>query len=272
MSLMLHQHPFASYCWKALIALYERDVPFERHFVGDEADRARLAELWPMATIPVLVDRAADVTLPESTTIVEYVDGLGDAPRLIPADPATALQARLWDRVIDGHVMTPMQKIVEDNLRPEGRDIRASSRRAPGSTTRTTCSIGTEQRRLGPAFSLADCAAAPALFYARVVHRWDEVRLADLTAREADGAAVRRARHRRGARVPSPVSLAVARPRAVALMRFATPRWAASETLGPPASGRRTRRSGWPRRCRPTTPRRGSRPPSSSRRRRRPWP
>ena len=111
MTLTLHEHPFAAYCWKALVALYERDVPFERHFVGGEADRARLAELWPMASIPVLVDDAAALTLPESTTIVEYLDGHGDAPPLVPADPAHALQARLWDRVSDGHVMTPMQKM-----------------------------------------------------------------------------------------------------------------------------------------------------------------
>jgi hypothetical protein len=73
-----------------------------------------------MGSIPVLVDDAAGLTVPESTTIIEYVDGLGDAPRLVPADPAAALQARLWDRVVDGHVMTPMQKIVGDSLRPEG--------------------------------------------------------------------------------------------------------------------------------------------------------
>jgi len=121
MTLTLHEHPFAAYCWKALIALYERDVLFERRFVGGEADRARLAELWPMASIPVLVDDGAGLTLPESTTIVEYLEGHGDAPPLVPTERAAALQARLWDRVIDGHVMTPMQKIVGDSLRPEGR-------------------------------------------------------------------------------------------------------------------------------------------------------
>jgi glutathione S-transferase len=85
MTLTLHEHPFAAYCWKALVALFERDVPFERHFVGGEADRARLGELWPMATIPVLVDDAAGLTPPESTTIVEYLDGHGDAPVLLPS-------------------------------------------------------------------------------------------------------------------------------------------------------------------------------------------
>jgi glutathione S-transferase len=98
MTLTLHEHPFAAYCWKALIALYERGLPFEPHVVVDEADRAQLAELWAMASIPVLVDDEGGVTLPESTAIIEYLDRLGDAPRLIPPDPAAALQARLWDR------------------------------------------------------------------------------------------------------------------------------------------------------------------------------
>jgi glutathione S-transferase len=99
MTLILHEHPFASYCWKALIALYERGLPFEPHLVGGDSDRARLAELWPLASIPVLVDDRAAITLPESTTIIEYLDRLSDAPQLIPTDPAAALQARLWDRV-----------------------------------------------------------------------------------------------------------------------------------------------------------------------------
>ncbi len=185
MTLTLHEHPFASYCWKALIALYERDLPFEAHLVGDDSDRARLAELWPMASIPVLVDGRAGITLPESTLIVEYLDRLGDAPALIPTDPAAALQARLWDRVIDGHVMTPMQKIVGDSLRPEGRGD-------PDGVTQARTALDQAYALLdehltgggwaaGAAFTLADCAAAPSLFYARVVHRWDEERLANLT-------------------------------------------------------------------------------------------
>lgn len=185
MTLTLHEHPFAAYCWKALIALYERELPFEPRVVGGEADRARLAELWPPAGIPVLVDDRAGITVPESTMIVEYVDGLGDAPRLIPADPAAALQARLWDRVIDGYVMTPMQKIVGDRLRPEGRGdpegvVQARARLEQAYTLLDDHLAGAGWAA-GPAFTLADCAAAPALFYARIVHRWDEERLADLT-------------------------------------------------------------------------------------------
>ncbi len=121
MTLILHDHPFAAYCWKALIALYERGVPFEARQVDGEEGRVRLSELWPPASIPVLVDDEAGLVLPESTTVVEYVDRFGDAPPLIPAEPAAALQARLWDRIVDGHVMTPMQKVVLNALRGEGR-------------------------------------------------------------------------------------------------------------------------------------------------------
>lgn len=185
MSLTLHEHPFASYCWKALIALYERDVPFEPAPVDDEADRARLAELWPMASIPVLVDDAAAIALPESTVIVEYLDRFGDAPPLIPADLDAALRARLWDRVVDGHVETPMQKIVLDNLRPEGARDPHGVEEARTALDRIYPVLDHQLHNsdfiAGPSFTIADCAAAPALFYARAVHRWDEPGLADLT-------------------------------------------------------------------------------------------
>jgi glutathione S-transferase len=185
MTLTLHEHPFAAYCWKALIALYERDVPFARHQVDDEADRARLAELWPLASIPVLVDDAAGITLPESTTIVEYLDRFGDAPPLISAEPEAALQARLWDRVIDGSVATPMQKIVLDSLRPEGREDPEGIVEARAKLDQAYPLLDQQLRGgtwlAGPEFSLADVAAAPALHYGRVVHRWDEAGLPDLT-------------------------------------------------------------------------------------------
>ncbi|HWT94248.1 MAG TPA: glutathione S-transferase family protein [Solirubrobacteraceae bacterium] len=187
MTLILHEHPFAAFCWKALIALGERDVPFERHLVGDAADRAALAELWPLASIPVLVDDAAGVTLPESTIVIEYLDRFGEAPPLIPADPDAALQARLWDRVVDGHVATPMQKIVADALRPPGREDPEGVTQARAQLDQAYPVLETQLGRAGgwlagPAFTLADVAAAPALFYALVVHRWDEGAHPALTA------------------------------------------------------------------------------------------
>jgi glutathione S-transferase len=185
MTLTLHEHPFAAYCWKPLIALHEREVPFEPHLVGDEADRAELAKLWPPASIPILRDEDAGLTVPESTTIVEYLDAFGEAPPLLPPDPAAARAARLWDRVIDGQVMTPMQKIVADALRPEdGRDPFGVAEAQAGLDA--TYELLDEQLSgqpwlAGEAFTLADCAAAPALHYAYLLNRWDEDRLADLT-------------------------------------------------------------------------------------------
>lgn len=185
MTLTLHEHPFAAYCWKPLIALYEREVPFEHHFVGGEEDRAELAKLWPPASIPVLRDEAAGQTVPESTTIVEYLDAFGEAPPLVPADPATAHAARVWDRVSDGQVMTPMQKIVADALRPEeSRDPFgvAEARAGLDATYELLDSrLSAGGWLAGETFSLADCAAAPALHYAYVVNRWDEDRLVGLT-------------------------------------------------------------------------------------------
>jgi glutathione S-transferase len=184
MTLTLHEHPFASYCWKALIALGELGLPFEPHLVEDDDDRARLAELWPLASMPVLVDDTSGMIVPQSTAIIEYLDGLGP-PRLVPAEPAAALQARLWDRISDAYVMTPMQKIVGDNLRPEGRRDPHGVEEAHAALDRAYAMLdehlGGRVWLAGDAFTLADCAAAPALYYARVVHRFDEERLRDLT-------------------------------------------------------------------------------------------
>ncbi|HEY4094562.1 MAG TPA: glutathione S-transferase family protein [Baekduia sp.] len=185
MTLTLHEHPFASYCWKALIALYEREVAFTPQLVIDDADRARLAELWPMAGMPVLVDGAADVVVPESTPIVEYLDAFGAAPPLIPADPVAAREARLWDRISDAYIMTPMQKIVADGLRVAGREDPEGVAQARATLeqayTLLDDRLAGRAHLAGAEFTVADCAAAPALFYARLVHRWDEARLIELT-------------------------------------------------------------------------------------------
>jgi glutathione S-transferase len=186
MTLTLHEHPFASYCWKVLIALYEREIPFQSHEINDEADRVQLAELWPLASIPMLVDDATGITLPESTIIVEYLDRVGGAAPLIPVEAEAALKARLWDRVIDGHVQTPMQKIVADSLRPEGTGDAYGVDEAKEKLDRVYAVLDDHVQSgnwlAGPEFTLADCAAAPALFYARVVRRWDERGLAHLTS------------------------------------------------------------------------------------------
>jgi glutathione S-transferase len=172
-SLVLHQHPFAVYCWKPLIALYERDVPFTADLV--EADRSALAALWLPASIPLLVDDS--VAVAESSIIVEHLDRYGDAPPLIPTNPDDALHARLWDRVADGYVTTPVQKIVGDALRPaDARDPHGLSQAhaaldlAYTMLDRQLSGRDHDDWLAGDDFSMADCAAAPALHYADVVH------------------------------------------------------------------------------------------------------
>jgi glutathione S-transferase len=185
-TLVLYQHPFASYCQKVLIALYELDLPCDSHIVEGDEGRADVARLWPMAGIPVLRDEGADLTLPESTTIIEYLDRLAaGGPALIPADADAALQARLWDRFGDQNLATPMQKIVGDQLRPEGRNDPegvAEARRL------LDTAYGVLDARLadrpwagGATFSVADCATFPALFYTRAIHRWDGDAHANIT-------------------------------------------------------------------------------------------
>ena len=179
MTLVLYQHPFASYCQKVLIALYELGLPFDSQLVEGAEGRAELARLWPLAGIPVLRDTDAELTLPESTTIVEYLDGLAsDGPALIPADPAQALQARLWDRFGDHHVSTPMQKIVGDELRPEGgRDpegVAEARRLLDAAYGVLDARVADHAWAGGAAFTVADCAIFPALFYTRAIHRWDD--------------------------------------------------------------------------------------------------
>src|SRR4030088_2164787 len=121
MSLTLHFHPLASFCWKALIALYENDTPFAPNMVdlGNAAERAALLKLWPIGKFPVLRDEARDQTIPESSIIIEYLDRHypGSTP-LIPAEADLAWQTRLRDRFYDLYVHEPMPKIVGDRLRP----------------------------------------------------------------------------------------------------------------------------------------------------------
>lgn len=184
--LVLHEHPFAAYCWKPLIALYELGLPFERHVVTDEAARRKLAETWPLAKIPVLRDETAELMLPESTTIIEYLDGLGaGGVGLIPTDAVSALQARFWDRFHDLYIANPMQKIVGDTLRPEGcgdpEGVTEARRTLDTAYPVLDAQLAGNAWTAGATFTMADCAAAPALFYARVVHRWDEEAQPNLT-------------------------------------------------------------------------------------------
>ena len=134
--------PLASYCWKALIALYENDIPFTPNLVdlGNPAERAALVKLWGIGKFPVLRDEARNETVPESSIIVEYLDRhYRGRTRFIPDDPGRALQTRLRDRFYDLYVHLPMQKIMVDRMRAgRASRIRTASRKPGRSCGRPT--------------------------------------------------------------------------------------------------------------------------------------
>lgn len=188
MSLTLHFHPLSSFCQKVLIGLYERDVPFEKHVVdlGNEAARGAFLKLWPMGKFPVIRDEARGRTVPESTIILEYLDErVPGKPRLVPSDAERAGECRLLDRFFDLHVHVPMQKIVTDNLRPDGQRDRFGVDQARAQIA-TAYGVADERLRgrtwaIGDEFTMADCAAAPALFFASQVVPFGDA-LPNLTA------------------------------------------------------------------------------------------
>ena len=178
MTPMLYAHPFSSYCQKVLIALYEKGIAFHYRVLGpdDPAAGRELAELWPLKRFPVLVDDGR--TLIEASIIIEHLDRAhpGAVP-LFPADPATALDVRMMDRVFDNYVMTPMQKLVLNAIRPAAdrdpygaTEARAMLDTIYGWLDRT---LAGRTWAAGETFSLADCAAAPSLFYADWAHEID---------------------------------------------------------------------------------------------------
>lgn len=166
----LYAHPFSSYCWKALIAFYEHDLPFTLRMVSpDEPEnRARWAELWPFKRFPLLVD--GDLVLGESSIIAEHVDRRSGAPRLIPEDAHAALQVRMLDRLFDQQVMDPAARLVFNAIRPAGqRDPLADEQVAAQLATSYAWFDAHLAGRTWAAtdgFTLADLSAAPALFYA----------------------------------------------------------------------------------------------------------
>lgn len=176
MTLTLYFHPLASFCHKVLIALYEKEIPFKAHQVDlmDETERARFLDLWPLGKMPLLHDGQADRTIPETTIIIEYLEQSFPATRpLLSATDAERLEARLWDRFFDLYVQVPMQKIVADRRRPEGANDPhgvAEARAALGAAYAMIERRMADRRwAVDESFGLADCAAAPALFYAGIV-------------------------------------------------------------------------------------------------------
>jgi len=172
----LYAHPFSSYSQKALIALYENQTEFDYRNLEDAQASAELAALWPMRRFPVLVD--GDRTVIEATSVIEYLDLHYPGPvKLIPEDRDSALEVRMLDRFFDNYVSTPQQKLVFDSMRSEAdhdpygvKEARAMLETAYAWLDRR---MATREWAVGAAFTLADCAAAPFLFYADWTHAID---------------------------------------------------------------------------------------------------
>ena len=165
----LYAHPFSSYCQKVLIALYENDTPFTYRSLEDPAAGIELQSLWPMNRFPVLVDDGR--TVMEASIIIEHLQLTRPGPvRLVPEEPVTALEVRLMDRFFDNYVSTPQQKVTFNAIRPEAvRDpygVDEAYRMLDTSYRWLDGVMATRTWAAGERFTLADCAAAPALFYA----------------------------------------------------------------------------------------------------------
>ncbi|CCJ08399.1 glutathione S-transferase family protein [Methylocystis sp. SC2] len=176
MTLKLYGHPFSSYTQKALIALYENETPFQFRSLEDKQAAAKWIGLWPIKRFPLLLDD--DRSVMEASVIIEYLDlhHPGRSP-LLPTDRHAAVEVRFLDRFFDNYIMTPMQKIVFDRLRAEeDRDSFgvAEARRALDTAYGwLNDKMKDREWAAGEEFSLADCAAAPALFYADWTHPID---------------------------------------------------------------------------------------------------
>jgi glutathione S-transferase len=185
-SLTLHYHPLSSFCWKALVGLYELEIPFEKHLVdlSDAEARAAFLRSWPIGKFPVLRDDSRNKTIPESTIILEYLDAISPTgARLLPTAPDRALECRLRDRVFDAYLHVPMQKIVGDRLRPEDERDPLGVEQARAQMETAYALVDGQLREgpwaMGADFTMADCSALPALFYGDKVTpfgaRWRKV-------------------------------------------------------------------------------------------------
>jgi glutathione S-transferase len=181
MSLILHAHPLSSFCQKVLVALYEQEVPFEFRLLDLADPVARDAHYlrWPRGKMPVLEDTARGALVPETSIIIEYLElhWPGALP-LLPADPDERLQVRLWDRVCDLYVMSPMQRAVAARLSGSNAAFDAA---LSESVPELALAYGLLERQVaghdwlaGDGFSMADCAAMPSLYYAAAVRPFDD--------------------------------------------------------------------------------------------------
>jgi glutathione S-transferase len=166
--LTLYGHPISSYTWKVLIALYENATPFESITV-DENTYADFIAKWPMGKFPILLDSDRKKMITETSVVIEYLDLFYPGrTRFIPKDIDTALEVRRWDRVFD-HLNTTMSKVVLDNIRAEGQHdpvgVEEAKRIIHGIYGVVETQLGARAFIVGDSFTMADCSAAPALWY-----------------------------------------------------------------------------------------------------------
>ena len=170
MTIKFYYHPLSSFCWKVAIALYEKGVAFEPVIVnlGDQDQSAAFIKLSPMRKMPAIVNDGEVIN--ESSIEIEWLDQNFAAPKLIPADPAQALEVRFWDRFFDVYVHYPMQRVVGDRLRPaDKRDaygVAENKAQMKNALAVIDKHMTGREWVAGASFSMADCAAAPALYYA----------------------------------------------------------------------------------------------------------
>lgn len=176
MGLTFYYHPFSSFCQKALLALYETGAPFERRVIdlADPDDRAELESQWPLVKFPVLRDAGRGVTVPESSLIIAYLDHhYPGSERLIPQDFDAATRVHVLDRLIDNCLLMQVTKVVTDQFREEGRHDLDGVEQAKTLIATAYAMLEADMPEQGWAtpsgFTLADCAAAPALFYAGTI-------------------------------------------------------------------------------------------------------
>jgi glutathione S-transferase len=163
--LTLYEHPFALYCQKVLVALNELGVAYDVLEEQRDFDRAELAELWPPASIPVLRD--GEEIIGETSIIIEHVAGA----QLVPS-----LEARKWDRLCDQYISDAVQAIVLDTI--EARFDERAVAHARGQLDMVygmlEAQLAQHEFLADDTFTIADCAAAPGLFYALAIHPWSE--------------------------------------------------------------------------------------------------
>jgi len=180
MPLKLYFNPVSSYSQKALLALYEKGCPFEPTIINlmDPKDREAYRKVYPIAKVPFLRVEEKKLDLSEASVIIEYIDRhFPGGPKLLPDDPDQALQVRMLDRFFDLYINDSVTKIFFDGMRPEGKKdpfgVQQARERLDSTYAFFEPQLAGRTWAAGDAFTMADCAAAPALFYARMIHPFE---------------------------------------------------------------------------------------------------